>query len=59
VLVALMWIIPDTRISQAIAGRGAAHAEAEAAETAREGDETAREARRRARAMDDAVNEGD
>jgi len=65
-LVALMWVIPDTRIARAVAareaarvGREAAYAAPEVAETAREGDETAREARRRARALDDAVHEGD
>ena len=58
-LVALMWVIPDTRIARAVAAREAARVAPEAAETARDGDETAREARRRARALDDVAGEGD
>ena len=59
VLVALMWIIPDTRVARAVAGREAARVGREAAYAAPEVAETAREARRRARALSDVVNKGD
>jgi len=58
-LVALMWIIPDRRIERAVAARKTVQTARGGDEAAHEGDEMTREARRRARALDDAMHEGD
>ena len=58
-LVALVWVIPDTRIARAVTAREAARAEEQVSPAGPHIAEEARDARRRPRAVGDAQGEAD